>query len=96
MIRGPRDEIRLYDWSGEYDNGNTVSLRFSDGSADFSVKNGSFHLQISGLCSITDDSLVILDEKDGIGYAFEYTLHGDSIELSYRGDSILLEKNVEK
>lgn len=95
VINSPRDEIRQYGWVGEYENGNRAELYFDDGSAEFSVKNPDFSLKISGLCSLTDDSFVILNDKDYVSYEFEYVLHGDSIELAYHGDAIVLEKIVE-
>ena len=96
VIRGPRDEIRLYTWESDMENGNTVSLTFHDSHATFSVINTDFTLTISGLCSLTDDSIVIIDENDGVGYSFDYTLTGESIALSYRGDTIELGKKVEE
>lgn len=95
VVRSPQDEIRLYRWSGEFENGNRVELGFEDSYADFCVKNADFTLKICGLCSLTDDDFVILNEDDGIGYEFGYVLHGDCIDLSYHGDSITLEKIVE-
>lgn len=96
VIRGPRDEIRLYDWMSEFDNGNTVSLTFSGSDASFEVRNKAYTLIISGLCSVSDDSLLIIDEDDGVSYTFDYHLYGDSVDLRFRGDSITLEKKVEK
>lgn len=96
VIRGPRDEIRLYAWEKEFENGNAAELSFSDSKADFSVKSSDFSLKIYGLCSLTDENFVILNEADGIGYTFDYTLHGDCIDLSYRGDTITLDKKSEK
>ena len=96
VIRGPRDEIRLYDWVGEFDNGNTAELSFCDSDAAFMVENSDFTLDIIGLCSLTDDSIVIIDDTDDISYEFEYELHGDSVELCYCGDTVTLEKKVEK
>ena len=95
-VASPKDEIRLYDWAGEYENGNAVSLHFSDRNADFCAVNKDFTVDISGVYSVTDDSLVIFDDDKGVGYEFAYQLHGDSLELSYHGDSIVLEKKVEE
>ena len=92
MIRGPGDELRLYSWSGEWENGNTASLTFDEGSAAFEVNNDAYKLSIGGLCSMTDESFVILNEADGVGYTFSYTLHGDCVELFYKDGSLTLDK----
>lgn len=96
VIDSEKDEIRLSKWEGAYENGKTVALRFEDSSAFFSVRGKDIALDIEGLCSLTDDSFMIFDEKSGLSYRFDYILHGDRIELSYRGDSIELEKKVEE
>ena len=95
-IRGARDEIRQYDWVGKFDNGNTAELSFNDSDAAFLVESKDFSLDIIGLCSLTDDSLVIIDNRDDVSYEFDYTLHGDCVELCYQGDVVTLEKKVEK
>ncbi len=95
-VNSPRDEIRLYDWIGKFDNGNTAQLCFCDSSAAFTVENSGDIVEIVGLCSLTDDSIVIIDDEYDMSYEFDYQLHGDSIELCYRGDTVRLEKKVEK
>lgn len=96
-IESERDEIRQYDWAGEFDNGNTAELSFFDSNAAFCMTDSSDEsLDIVGLCSLTDDSIVIIDDCDDISYEFGYKLHGDSVELSYHGDSVTLMKKVEK
>ena len=95
-IQSERDEIRQYDWVGEFDNGNRAELTFCDSNAAFSVSDSSEEsLDIVGLCSLTDDSIVIIDDCDDVSYEFGYTLHGDSVELCYHGDSVTLMKKVE-
>ena len=96
VIRSPKDEIRLYDWAGEFDNGNTAVLTFDGSRASFTLKNNDFSLTISGLCSLSDDDFVILSEEDGVGYTFGYALRGDSIVLYYQGGALTLEKKGEK
>lgn len=95
-VNGPRDELRLYDWVGEFDNGNKAELSFCDSIAAFTVDNSDDPLDIIGLCSLTDDSIVIIDDVYDMSYEFDYQLHGDCVELCYRGDSITLKKKVEK
>lgn len=95
VINSARDEIRLYDWIGEYENGNRAELSFSGTNAQFTVTNPDFKLDISGLCSLTDDKLLVFSEQNQLCYEFSYVLHGDSVELYYHGDPLILEKKVE-
>ena len=92
VVRTAGDEIRLVSGAGEYDNGNTASLTFGEGTAAFTLHNSDFDLCIDGLCSMSDDSFVILNGEDGVGYTFAYRLHGDSVELFYRGGTLTLDK----
>ena len=96
VINSEKDEIRLYEWIGEYNNGNSADLRFDGSDACLTVKNSDFSFDIEGLCSLKDDSFLIFDSESGMNYTFGYVLHGDCIELSYNGDTIVLEKKVEE
>lgn len=93
-VSSPSDEIRLYSWSAELDNGNTATLRFKDDNADFKVNNKDFSLDISGYCHIEDDSISVYDNSTEEYYRFIYTLHGDSLELGYMGGTIKLSKII--
>ena len=95
VVAGQRDEIRLYDWETTMENGNKATLSFYDGEAAFTAENSDFSLDITGICSLTDDSLVIINEEDDVSYRFDYVLHGDCVELSYEGAAVTLEKKVE-
>lgn len=94
-IDSARDEIRLYDWVGEYENGKRAELSFTDSNAEFTMSDPDFELTVSGLCSLTDDTLLIFNDHNSLTYEFTYTLHGDSVELFYHGDPLILEKKVE-
>ena len=95
-VHGPRDEIRQFDWEAKMDNGNVAELSFCDSEAAFTVQNSDYVIDVMGLCSLTDDSIVIISDEDDVSYRFDYELHGDSVDLSYGGDKITLEKKVEE
>ena len=92
VIRGPADELTMFSWSSTFDNGNKVSLSFDSDSAVFSAQGDGLDLDISGYCLVGDDSFVICDDDTGFNYRFGYIVHGDSVELSYDGGSVALDK----
>ena len=92
VVRGPRDEITMFSWRGELDNGNIVSLVFSGDSAVLRAVNGDYTLDVSGICLVDDEGFVICDEQTEMNYVFRYILHGDCVELSYGDGTITLDK----
>ena len=96
-INSPADELQMYSWSGESENGTVVSLTFDGSNGDLNIEYyGDSDLKISGLCIVSDDSLIICDEVSGANYTFNYTLHGDRVELSYNGSTLTLLKNKQE
>jgi len=91
-VDSPSDEIVLFDWRSESDNGNTVSLRFEEDSAIFTGENDSFHVSVSGYCAMYNDRFIISDTKTRDNYTFHYQLFGDHIELTYGDGTISLNK----
>lgn len=91
-VRSPADEIAMYSWRGELESGKTAHLRFSDREAYLTARGEDFELEVSGVCAIYDDSFVIYDSQTHNDYSFYYTLRGDSLELSYAGGAIELDK----
>lgn len=92
VISSPSDEIRMFRWHGEYENGNAADLSFSDNDAVLSLTLSDHTTEFSGLCVTTDDRLIICDKTDGSNYAFGYRLFGDRVELSYNGAVLTLDK----
>lgn len=91
-VECPADELRMYSWSGIFDNESSASLNFweSYGYLDFENEDESLH--IGGLCMTTDDCLLILDEQSGMNYSFGYRLYGDRVELHHNGSVLSLKK----
>ena len=94
VIRSPHDEITMYSWHRECENGNVISLSFDGDDAVFSAKNDRFSLHISGYCLVGDDRLVIFDRKTQVNHSFSYILHGDCVELSCYGGTVKLDKII--
>ncbi len=91
-VKGRSDELRMYDWQSEFDNGNTVSLSFDGSDATLIIVNDDHTLDISGLCAIDNESFVIFDENSDTNFAFDYKLYGDRVELSADNGTISLKK----
>ena len=93
VIRGPADELTMFSWSSDFDNGDRVSLSFDGVNAVFGARGDGLDLDISGYCLVGDESFVICDEDTSCSYRFGYTVHGDSVELSYDGGAVTLDKD---
>ena len=93
-IRSQRDEIAVFIWSGELENGKSAQLSFDDRKAYFTASGDDYELAIRGVCQIDDECFVILDEETHNTYCFDYILHGDSLELTYSGGTIILDKTT--
>lgn len=92
VVRGPSDELCMYRWGSQLDNGNVIELIFDDDKAALSVRNDSFELNVSGIFFIDDENLIISDAATQMNYGFTYLLHGDSVELTYGGGTVILDK----
>lgn len=92
VIRGPADELRMFDWQSELEGGNTVTLSFEGSDATLRADGGVDSLILEGLCAVTDDTVVICDSETGYNYSFGYKLYGDRIELSIFDSEITLKK----
>lgn len=82
VINSASDELRMYRWSCEEENGCCVTLRFDDTDAYLHIENDAYTLDIGGLCAADKDSLTICDNESGNHYTFGYHLYGDRVELS--------------
>ena len=91
-VRSPKDELTMFIWRSELDSANTVELSFRDDRASFSMRNESFIMTLGGHCIVDDTTFVICDDETRENYSFSYILRGDSVELSYNGGTIVLDK----
>ena len=78
VIENASDELKMYHWACEEENGSQISLSFEDTDACLTVENEAFSMNIEGLC-IADDT-------------FGYQLYGDRVELSFGSGMITLDK----
>lgn len=93
-IRDNGTELTYYSWQGENHNGSSFTLSFSENYGEFQVfpaEKGTA-TKIYGNCIVTNSSFAIIDRESGEVVVFEYTLLGDTMELSYEGGVITLEK----
>lgn len=93
-IRDNGTELTYYSWQGENHNGSSFTLSFSENYGEFQVfpaEKGTA-TKIYGDCIVTNSSFAIIDRESGEVVVFEYTLLGDTMELSYEGGVITLEK----
>ena len=91
-INTPVDELRMYSWRGEYENGNSAELSFNGSNGTFRVTNRDFSFELSGLCVMTDDRMILCDDASTVNYSFGYRVHGDRVELTYNGSTLSLDK----
>ena len=92
VVRSEKDEITMFSWYSELDNGNKLSLSFGEDEALFNAENDGFSMEISGYYLIDDERFVIFDEDTKMDYTFIYKLHGDRVELSFGDGTITLDK----
>lgn len=91
-IRDPADELTMFSWEAESENGSCVQLSFDDNTARFTAQNDTFVLSIDGVYLIDDTTIVISDAQTLMNYSFTYLVHGDSVDLTYGGGTITLDK----
>lgn len=87
------DELRENKWKAELDGGAEVELSFEDDFASLKINNGGESADISGRCIIDDKSFVIFVPEISQNYGFDYVPNGDTLELSFDGNTIILDKN---
>ena len=84
------DELVMHSWAAEYDNGTSISLSFDEDRAVLTAKAGETKHTLSGICILSLTDFTICDEKTRENYTFSYTVHGDSLELTYDGSTLIL------
>lgn len=92
-IQRPADELKMYTWSSDFDNGVDVTLYFTQTDGYLDIEGDDEPLHIGGLCMLTDDDLLIFDDDSGMNYSFGYRLYGDRVELSRDGSVLTLKKD---
>lgn len=93
VINSEADEIKLYSWEYSGEQGLFSSLCFDEDNAILTIKNGSEHCEINGLCVFEENNFVIIDNNLKKEFLFNYTLSGKELTLEYNGDVISFLKN---
>ena len=85
-------------WSAALEGGSEIKLEFfgeqGDLSAEITITNAQKSVKISGDCLADEQSFVIFDSSVFRNYAFDYIPKGDTLELTYNGSTISLQKQV--
>ena len=90
-IGNKSDEIRSYNWRTT-NNDIYASLDFQDESAALVINSGGESCTICGLCIISDNTVVILDNSLKNEYRFGYTLSGEALTLEFGGEAAVFYK----
>ncbi len=85
-------------WSAVQEGGAEIELEFFGDPEDLSAKiiitNAQKSVKISGECLLDEQSFVIFDSSVFQNYAFDYIPKGNTLELTYNGSAISLQKQV--
>lgn len=91
-VRSAADELCTAHWEALRDNGDRMELYFDGSSAFFSAENDDLTLVIKGVFAVDESSIMIIDDATDMSFRFAYRLHGDRVELTYRGSTVILDK----
>ena len=88
------DELTMYSWESEFDNGTIVSLTFDENVATLHIllSDGS-EKQIKGLCELSESAFVIHDSLTKKPYAFSYIVNFDRVEIVWDENTVSLYKS---
>ena len=92
----PQNELISSRWTAKLEGGAEVELHFygepGDLSAELKITNAGKSMNISGDCLTDSSSFVIFDETISQNFAFAYTPKGDTLDISYNGSTLTLQK----
>ena len=92
----PQNELTSSRWAATLEDGAEVKLEFfgepDDLSAGFEITNAEKNVNISGDCLTDGKSFVIFDESVSQNFAFDYTPKGNTLDISYNGSTLTLQK----
>ncbi len=93
VITNNADELTFSSWGYEFKNGNSVNLSFANHNATLELyAKGVKKVVISGFCEINDTQFVIYDSKTKYGFAFEYIVYFDHVDIVYDNTTLSLNK----
>ncbi len=85
-------ELTSSSWQTSLSGGAEVSLSFDDDTACLSISNADSQSQIQGRFIADDTDIVIFDSEIFQNYSFEYLVKNSTVDLSYNGATITLNK----
>lgn len=87
---GAAAELTRYAWSAALEGGGTLALRFSGDTASLTMKNGGETAAVSGSFVADETALVIFDRESARAFRFAYQPKGETLALTYEGQSVEL------
>ena len=86
-------ELTSSSWKSTQKGGAEVSLTFDDDTANLSIKNADKSTQIKGKFIADEETFVIFVPEICQNYGFAYVSKGNTLDISYNGNTITLEKS---
>ena len=93
VINCNADEIKLFSWSFNGEQGLSANLEFENDNAVLTIDNNDKHCTIGGLCIIGENSLLIADNSLQKDFLFDYKLSGTELTLFYDEKEINFKKS---
>ena len=90
--QGYTGELTGGSWHARLDGGGSISLSFDGDHAALTLENGGESATIRGRVIADDSTFVIFDRELGQNYGFSYVPEGDTMELSYEGNTVIMER----
>ena len=92
----PQNELISSSWAATLEGGGEVKLQFygepDDLSAELIISNAQKSVTIGGKCLTDSKSFVIFDESISQNFAFDYIPKGNTLDISYNGSDLTLQK----
>lgn len=89
---GYKHELISNSWSAKFEGGAELKLEFNENTACLSIKNSDKKADIKGKYIADEKSFVIFVPEAAQNYSFTYVPNGKSLELSYSGSTVTLER----
>ena len=89
---GCKTELTTSKWQNRYDSGAEVNLEFENDYAKFTINNADKSCVISGKYIADDSTFVIFVPEIAQNYGFDYNPKNSSLELTFEGNTITLDK----
>ncbi len=88
-------ELTSSNWKTTLNGGAEVSLTFDDDTANLTIINADKSTQIKGKFLADEETFVIFVPEISQNYGFSYIPKGSTLDITYNGNTITLEKTSE-